>query len=173
MAEKKSANSASGGPARRRAASSVTAKKYVSKKISLKSIEKGFTRADLEFEGVDHSGASFEARVFLNNSKADVKTARTIDEGYAGSFHIFGHGGCFGDVGHCDVHGLPRPYDPRPAHQLTPARKVVIATEAVRAAVDKGTAMTVTVVPVVTGGTSKCDFQNVLKFDRVSIITYL
>ena len=25
------------------------------------------------------------------------------DPSYAGSFYIFGHGGCFGDVGHCDV----------------------------------------------------------------------
>jgi hypothetical protein len=29
------------------------------------------------------------------------------------------------------------------------------------------------VVPIVTGATSRCDFENVLKFDRVSVVTYL
>jgi tyrosinase len=132
-----------------------------------------FHRADLEFEGVDHSGVSFEALVFLNNKNADARTAKTPANGYAGSFHIFGHGGCFGDVGHCEVQGLPRHYDPRPAHPLTPARKIVVATDAIRRALRKGKSMTVTVVPVVTSGTSRCDFENVLKFDRVFVVTYL
>jgi len=149
------------------------AKTYVSPEISLDPVDIGFSRADLEFEGVDHSGVSFEARVFLNNKNADARTAKTPANGYAGSFHIFGHGGCYGDVGHCDVRGVPRAYDPRPAHPLTPARKIVIATDAIRRALRRGKSMTVTVVPVVTSGTSRCDFENVLNFDRVSVITYL
>lgn len=149
------------------------AKKYVSPKISLEALDTSFARADLEFDGVDHSGASFEALIFLNNQGANDRTAPTPKNGYVGSFHIFGHGGCFGDVGHCDVRGLPRLYDPRPAHPLTPARKVVIATEAIRRATRQGKQMTVTVVPIVTSGTSRCDFEDVLKFDRVSVVTYL
>jgi tyrosinase len=146
---------------------------YVSSKIPLQPLAKNFHRADLVFDGVDHSGATFEARVFLNNSSATAKTATTAQNGYAGSFHIFGHGGCFGDVGHCDVRGLPRPYDPRPAHPLTPARKVVIATDAIRKAVTKGKQMTVTVVPIVRAGTPECDYDDVLKFDRISVRTYV
>jgi hypothetical protein len=149
------------------------ANSYVSGEINLEPVDIGFSRADLEFEGVDHSGVSFEARVFLNNKKADARTSKTAGSGYAGSFHIFGHGGCFGDVGHCDVRGLPRHYDPRPAHALTPARKIVVATEGIRKALRRGKSMSVTVVPIVTGATSRCDFENVLKFDRVSVVTYL
>jgi hypothetical protein len=149
------------------------AKIYVSSKIPAGPLSKSFHRADVIFDGVDHSGASFEARVFLNNPAATAKTATTVKNGYAGSFHIFGHGGCFGDVGHCDVHGQPRPYDPRPAHPLTPARKVLIATEAVRRALARGKPLTVTVVPIVRAGTPECDYENVLKFEKLSVQTYL
>ena len=131
-----------------------------------------FYRADIEFEGVDHAEASFEARVFLNNPTANQSTAMNSGAGFAGTFNIFGHGGCFGDVGHCDVKGLRRPYDPRPAHPLTPARKVVIATEPLRRALKRTPKVTVTVVPVVLSATEKCDLQKVLKYSRVSIVTY-
>jgi tyrosinase len=131
-----------------------------------------FYRADIEFEGVDHAEASFEARVFLNNPTADQSTAMSNQAGFAGTFNIFGHGGCFGDVGHCDVTGPRRPFDPRPAHPLTPARKVVIATEPLRRALKKAPKVTVTVVPIVLSATEKCDLQKVLKYSKVSIVTY-
>jgi tyrosinase len=131
-----------------------------------------FYRADIEFDGVDHAEASFEARVFLNNPTANQMTAMTDQTGFAGTFNIFGHGGCFGDVGHCDVRGPRRPYDPRPAHPLTPARKVVIATEPLRRALKKNNKVTVTVVPIVLSATEKCDLQKVLKYTNVSIVTY-
>ena len=157
------------GPARR---GDELAKKYVSAKISLRGLRDQFKRADLIFDCIDHAGVSFEARVFINNERADAHTPKSADSGYAGSFHIFGHGGCFGDVGHCDVRGTPRRYDPRPAHPLTPARKVLIATEAIRGALAQAKEMTVTVVPIVRAGTDRCDYQNVLKFDRIMIQTY-
>lgn len=145
---------------------------YTSAKIPLGPLPKNFRRADLIFDGVDHSGATFEARVFVNNPGANDKTPKTALHGYAGTFHIFGHGGCFGDVGHCEVRGLPRAYDPRPAHPLSPARKTLIATEAVRKAVSKGKPMTVTVVPIVRAGTELVDYEDVFKFDKLSVLTY-
>lgn len=147
-------------------------KKYVSPKLELEAVNQEFYRADLIFDGVDHSGVSFEGRVFLNNELANEDTPKSGDQGYAGSFHIFGHGGCFGDVGHCEVHGTPRLYDPRPAHQLSPARKVLIATAAVQRVLSQRKQMTVTVVPIVFAGTARCDFVNVLKFDKLSVLTY-
>ncbi len=173
MPTRKSAATQTVSEERRDAQRPKPAKKYVSPAISLATLDRDFARADLEFHGVDHSGTSFEARVFINNPKAAEGTPTTERNGYAGSFHIFGHGGCFGDLGHCEVRGLPRLYDPRPAHPLTPARKVLIATEPIRRALRQGKSMTVTVVPVVTSGTSRCDFENVLKFDRVSLVTYV
>ncbi len=145
---------------------------FVSKKIALAALNQQFYRGDIVFDGVDHAGPSFEARVFLNNTAANENTPTVGEQGFAGSFHVFGHGGCFGEVGHCEIRGNPRPYDPRPAHPLTPARKTVIATAAIKRALAKSKELTVTVVPIVHAGTVLCDFENVLKFDKVSIRTY-
>ena len=125
----------------------IVGKTYKSRQINVGALDPDFSRADIEFHNVDHAGASYEGRVYINNPGADADTGYE-DASYAGSYHIFGHGGCLGDAGHCDV--TPRrKYDPRPAHQLTPAKKVVIATDAVRRAVQAGDKVTITVVPIV------------------------
>lgn len=147
--------------------------KAVSPEISTDELSQGFTRADIEFLGIDHSGCSYEGRVFLNNPDADATTATTEENGYAGSIYIFGHGGCFGDEGHCDVSPPDSPYDPRPVHPLWPGKKVLIATDAVRRAVAAGPTMTVTVVPIVTATTEKCeDDDQVLRFESLAVVTY-
>jgi hypothetical protein len=69
-----------------------------------------------------------------------------------------------------------RKHDPRPAHPLTPAKKVVIATDAVRRASEQGDEATVTVVPII----EPLPYQNIdpkyvedpLKIGSVRIITY-
>ncbi len=147
---------------------------YTSGPIVLTGVEGKFVRADLEFDGVDHGGVSFEARVFLDNEAATADTPQDLDHGYAGSFNIFGHGGCLGDPGHCDIRGLPRLYDPRPANPLTPARKIVIVTEAIRhmIKVRKKKTLIVKIVPVITSGTKRCDYKNVLKLDQITLQIY-
>lgn len=130
-----------------------------------------FRRADIEFLGVDHAGSSYEGRVFLNNPEADAQTPRSPDNGFAGSYFIFGHGGCLGDVGHCDLR--PRdPFDPRPGHPLTPARKVLIATEALRRVLP-GPQITVRIVPVIRSvGPNSGDEEDLVKVDAIRIVTY-
>jgi hypothetical protein len=64
-----------------------------------------FTRADLTFSGLDHSGPSYESRVFFDTPHADAGTPLKPAAGYVGSFSVFGHGGCFGEHGHCQVRG--------------------------------------------------------------------
>ena len=85
--------------------------------------------------------------MYLNKPDADENTGYD-DPSYAGSYHIFGHGGCLGDPGHCEVKPR-RKYDPRPAHPLTPAKKVVIATKAVKREIERADEVTVTVVPII------------------------
>jgi hypothetical protein len=143
---------------------------YTSQPISAADLplEDDVSRVDIEFEQVDHSGASYEGRVFLNNPEADENTDPSPENGYAGSFLIFGHGGCFGDEGHCEVGPEPRPvdpYDPRRSHPLLPVEMSVVATEAVRRAASEGGDITVSVVPVITGLTEQTDLENVFKFD--------
>ena len=130
-----------------------------------------FSAAELIFYDVDHSGPSFEGRVFLNTPEADLGSPRELEAGYAGSFVIFGHGGCVGDEGHCDVPKGPKdPFDSRPLHALTPLTKVVDVSEALRRVHDAGRDLHVTVVPIVAGeGAERAD---VLFFSAVRLVTY-
>lgn len=109
-----------------------------------------FSRADVVITGVDHSGCSFEVRLFLNNPGADGGSPRADVSGYAGRFHVFGHGGCFGDVGHCDVpQPTGDPTDFRPPHPLTPLTTYVTVTNALRRLLASGSGLeTLTLVPL-------------------------
>jgi len=142
--------------------------RFVSGPIELPVDAEDTSRADLVFYDVDHSGASYEARIFLNAPDADADTPRDHPN-YAGSFCIFGHGGCFGDVGHCDVPTERDPFDLRPPHQLIPASKTVIITDAFKRIVGpQDETMTVTVVAFAPGDTP----NDVLQFDTVRLLTY-
>jgi hypothetical protein len=133
--------------------------------------EPEFTRADLVFYGVDHSGPSFEARIFLNNPDAALSTPRDPEVGYAGSFTIFGHAGCAGDVGHCDVPTGPAdPFDLRPPHPMTRQTKTVIITDALRRV--SAPELTITIVPVRPGALS-AELVDALEFDEFRLLTYL
>jgi len=143
--------------------------RFVSAPLELPDPEAEFARADLVFYGVDHSGSSFEARVFLENADASLATSRD-DPSYAGAFHVFGHGGCFGDEGHCDVPTEPPdPFDLRPPHQLLPQAKLVVVTDALRRALSAGRAVvTVTIV----AETPDERPNDVLGFTRLRLLTY-
>lgn len=146
--------------------------KVISPEIPVERLGEQFTRADVEFEGLDHSGSTYEGRVFLNNLDASPTTETSVENGYAGSYYVFGHGGCYGDEGHCDV-VVRSPYDPRPPHGLWPIRKVVVATDAVRRAVAASKTVTVTVVPVVMSTTDMVpEDEEIPSFQSVSLITY-
>jgi tyrosinase len=113
-----------------------------------------FTRADLVFAGVDHGGLTYEVRVFLNAPAATGATPRDPSQGYAGRFVIFGHGGCFGELGHCDVPSIRRdPTDLRPGHPLVPQTKIVTITTALGRLLDKQRPLaSITLVPWVYNG---------------------
>jgi len=143
-------------------------------KIDFKDLENKFSRADLHFYGIDHSGASFEVRLYLDREDADKDTPTDLDNKYVGSFNVFGHGGCFGDAGHCEIKKEPRVYDLRASHPLTPFFTRVIITEGLRKLIEeKKIEFKVTLIPVITGGDPEmCDFVNVLKFQRLELVTY-
>jgi hypothetical protein len=149
---------------------------YVSKEIYLdiSKLAKEFYRADIEIHNVDHSGPSYEGRVFLNNANADLKTELTLDNGYVGSYHIFGHGGCFGDIGHCDVPTETRMYDLRPSHQLRPQYKRIIITDALKKLGKTTNKFIITIVPYTYGEPTKGKSitKDIIKFEKIGIITY-
>lgn len=130
-----------------------------------------YSRADLIFYGVDHSGPSYEGRVFLNRRDADADTPRDPDAGFAGSFMVFGHDGCAGDEGHCDVEDREvDEFDFRAPHPLEPWTKVVTITEAF-ALVEAEGEFTITVVPVVPGEDG-AEVTDALRFDHVRLALY-
>jgi len=135
-----------------------------------------FARADLVFYGVDHSGPSFEARVFIDNDEATAETPKD-DPTYVGSFRIFGHGGCFGEEGHCDVpRGAQDAFDLRLPHQLLPHTMTVEITEFLRGRLEGSDSgpMTVTVIPVARGWPSGQEgvTEDLLEFERLALVTY-
>jgi hypothetical protein len=136
-----------------------------------------FTRADVVFAGVDHSGASYEVRLFLNNPAATADTPRAAEQGYAGRFTIFGHGGCYGDEGHCEVPAPSAdPTDLRLAHPLTSLDTYVTITDALRRVLARdGALQTVTLVPVsiTPRRADRRPAPDLLHFADVSLRTYL
>ncbi len=151
-------------------------KVYVSKEIpfDIKKLENEFQRADIEIHNVDHSGPSYEGRVFLNNTNANQNTKLALANGYVGSYHIFGDGGCFGDIGHCDVPKERRMFDYRPIHHLKAQYKRIIVTEELKKLGKNADKFTITIVPVLPGNpTQESEFdKDIVKFEKIGIITY-
>lgn len=142
--------------------------RFTSAPLELPPADRPFARADLIFYGLDHSGASFEARVFMD-PRGVGRDAGTGHRAYVGSFFILGHGGCFGDVGHCDLPRERDPFDLRPAHQLEPALRILTVTDAVRHLLERGVEAAKVTVVAETEGRAPND---VLAFETVRLATY-
>lgn len=131
-------------------------------------------KATLVFHGINHAGPSYEARIFLNNKKANQKTKKTSTNGYAGSFYIFGHGGrCYGGPGHCAIPtGVTSdPYDLRRSSPLTPTSRTVLITEQFIKSLKKDK-ITVTIVPITRSYDEMADIENVFQCEMITLLTY-
>lgn len=143
-------------------------RRFTSDPLELPPRERAFERADLLFYGIDHSGPSYEAQVFMAARGVGGEPDRG-HRAYVGSYFILGHGGCFGDVGHCDIPRAREPFDLRPAHQLEPAVRIVRITDPLKAMLEQGLeAAKVTVVAHTEGRTP----NDVLSFRTIRLATY-
>ena len=128
-----------------------------------------FQRADVVLYDVDARGASFVAKVFLDSPGETPDTSPSRQTGYAGFFCIFGHGGCFGDEGHCDVPTERDPFDFGPPHGLTPQVKLVdVTTELTTMTADT---IVVTVLPISPSERGPM-LINALEFSSMRLLTY-
>jgi tyrosinase len=143
--------------------------RFHSKALQLPSPEHEFSRADLVFYGVDHSGPSFEARIFIGAKRGIKPSATSEDPAYAGSFYVFGHGDCYGEAGHCDIPTERDPFDLRLPHHLEPGMQIVTVTEAVRRLVDAKKAKAA--VDVFVHGPTGKDAK-ALAFTQLRLLTY-
>ena len=133
----------------------------------------GWQRADLEFEGVEHDGASFVMHVFLNNPDADETTPHTPEQRYAGYLTVFAHGDCWGDVGHCDIPEPTSAFDQRPPHPLIPFDATLEITEALGALSDStGPDGTGEITVTVLAFNKADDTDGVLRFKQLTLLTY-
>jgi tyrosinase len=133
------------------------------------------SRADLTFYGLDHSGPSYQVRVFFNNPSAGPDTALVAGEGFVGKFAVFAHGGCFGEEGHCDVRPPVSPFDRRQPHPLVPIARYLTVTDAVRDLIGRDErSVTVTAVPIVRPSALATADQvaDVLTVDQVALHTF-
>jgi hypothetical protein len=147
--------------------------KWASPKISLNfnRNENDFYRAVIEFYGIDVSGPSYEGRVFVNNLKASENTPLNEANGYVGSYHIFGHDGCWGDKDHCEVPPR-RTYDSRIQSSLAPAYKYLNATKIIKKLIWSNSDATVTIIPIVGRGQRMSDAKDVVHISRIRINCY-
>jgi tyrosinase len=142
---------------------------FTTKALALPAPEQEFIRADLAFYGLDHSGPTYEGRIFLG-AKRSIRHGAGIDEpAYAGSFFVFGHGTCHGDVGHCEIPEKRDAFDLRFPHHLTPGATVVTVTDRVRALIEEGRAEAK--VTVLAYGADEEPVE-ALDFTRLRLLTY-
>lgn len=128
-----------------------------------------FAAANLEFEDVRHDGPSLSVALYFNNPDVDPEAGEAGD-GYIDELRIFGHGKCWGGVGHCDTPpGAIHDFDTRPPHPLTPINITVDCTAALRALGGREQA-TVTALAFAQGGEEKD--EGLLRFSRLCLITY-
>jgi hypothetical protein len=141
-------------------------KLVVSKPDKINSVE-------LEFKDLDISKESCEARIFLNNTSANHNTKKTVDNGYVGSLHVFGHGStCYGGPGHCKVQERTSMYDLRQDHHLKPYDEFLDITDGFKKIFKKGEPIRITIVPILMSRDEMTDMENVLKFKEPYIHVY-
>ncbi len=145
------------------------ADRFHSKPLELPSPEHRLDRVDLAFYGVDHSSATYEARIFLGAPRGLARDAGVEHPTYAGSFYIFGHDRCYGEEGHCEVPEGRDPFDLRLPHHLEPTTEIVTVTAAVERllAAGKGKASV-----DVLARSPEGDPIDVLDFTRLRLLTY-
>jgi len=141
--------------------------RFVSKAIEIPApARRSFRQAEVRLHRVPQLIRSCFVRVFLNNPNANASTPLD-DPSYAGYLAIFGHGGCIGGPGHCDLPpSRARQHDIRPRNHNTPRNHRVIVTKAAKAALKKSSSLQITLVVI---GADYREERELLRVDGVSL----
>ncbi len=147
---------------------------FDSQPIPTAGLRMGYRRADVELHGVDQAVPSYEGRVFVGNAEADEATARNEENGYLGSFFVFGKLECWGEEGHCEPPervAFDRRRDPTRWAKVRVRVPDGRLARVLEGAGDEAALSIVAVVP------PHADYErvrpaDVLRFERLSIVTY-
>jgi hypothetical protein len=141
--------------------------RFHSKPLELPEPDRPISRVDLVLYDIDHSGESYEGRVFIG--KKPPGGADVDHPSYAGSFYVFGHGQCSGEAGHCEVPTERDAFDRRLPHHLEPHLAILTVTDHVLGLIESGTNKApVTVAAHAADGAS----LKALAFTRMRLLTY-
>jgi len=143
--------------------------RYRSKALELPDPEHKIDRVDLAFYGVDHSSATYEARIFIGAPRSLKRDAGPDHPAYAGSFYVFGHDRCYGEEGHCKVPEKRDPFDLRLPHHLEPTTEIVTVTAAIERLLADGKRKAV--VDVIARD-SEGKASRALDFTQLRLLTY-
>lgn len=130
---------------------------------------KDFSRADLEFYGINTFRSSFGVHIYINDDDVNEENYGTSRSSYAGCFFIFGHSECAGDENHCHIPKEYRRFDDRPSHPLTPAFKRVTVTEAIRKALESGSKITITLIAGTDADVKEIEDDKLLDFKGLNL----
>ena len=141
--------------------------RFVSRPIEIpEAARKSFRQVEVRLHRVPQLLRSCFIRVFLNLPDANASTPLD-DPHYAGYLAIFGHGGCIGGPGHCELPpARARQYDVRPRHHNTPRNHRVLVTEAARRMLEKSSSLQITLVVI---GADYREENELLRVDGVSL----
>jgi hypothetical protein len=143
--------------------------RFRSKALELPDPAHAFDRVDLALYDVDHSSATYEARVFIGAPRDLGRDASADHPAYAGSFYVFGHDRCYGEEGHCEVPEGRDAFDLRLPHHLEPEPELVTVTDAVRRLAEGGKRKAP--VDVIACGPDGAPVK-ALAFDELRLLTY-
>lgn len=134
-----------------------------------------FARADLVFYGLDHSGPSYEVRIFVNHPKpAPPRRSPPTPVSPTGSQYS-ATAAASGEEGHCEVRPPVSVFDRRQPHPLVPAVRTLTVTDTIRDLIQHDApTVTITAVPVIRPSPLATAEQatDVLVIDQVALHNY-
>jgi len=141
--------------------------RFISKPISIGANVKAFAKAEVRLHWVPQLARSCFIRVFLNEPGADASTPIRNNPHYAGYLAIFGHGGCYGGPGHCDLPPLrSREFDVRPRSHNTPRNHRIDVTACARALLQNTDKLQITLLVI---GVDYREESELLRLEGVSL----
>ena len=141
--------------------------RFLSTPIKVDEKIKAFRKAEIRLHSVPQLMRSCFIRAFLNQPDADAATPVHDNPHFAGYLAVFGHGGCYGGPGHCDLPpAQSRDYDRRPRSHNTPRNHRIDVTQCARRLLETADSLQITLLVI---GVDYQEELDLLKLEGVSL----
>lgn len=141
--------------------------RFLSKPITVSAAVKAFAKAEVRLHWVPQLARSCFIRVFLNQPGANASTPIHDNPHFAGYLAVFGHGGCYGGPGHCDLPAArARDFDLRPRSHNTPRNHRIDITASAKELLKKSDSLQITLLVI---GADYQEDSDLLRLEGVSL----